>query len=402
MTATSPQAAGSDAKDIAIEDLVASAQAMTGTLRERAATAEAERCVPAETVADFKQAGLVRMTQPRRYGGYGMGWDGLCAVGQTLAAADGAQAWIQSIMADHAVLLGTFPAEAQDDVWVADPEAALSASFEPRGAATPVAGGFRFTGRFGFASGIDYADWLICGGFIVDGDRRDGPHFFLVPRSDVTIVDDWHTIGLEGTGSKSFDVEDAFVPEHRFLDGARARAGTGPGAEVNPEPVFRMPRGTLSSFAFAALAVGIAQGLLAEWLRYTAGRVSRGTTMAETPGNHIVAGECDAGIAAAEALYRRSIGDAMRRLGEGETLSQSYLIRAKRDAAFATHTALKAGTRLFNGAGGRAIYRTSVLQRQYRGLLAAAAHISVAWEDNAIACGRDLIEAAVREAAATP
>ncbi len=367
---------------------------MTEDLRARAETARAERRVPPETVDAFKKAGLIRMTQPRRYGGGGMGWDDMCAVAQTLAAADGAQAWIQCILADHAVLIGTFPEQAQDDVWAADPEIVSAASFDPKGIATPADGGFRFSGTFGFASGIDYADWLICGGFIVDGETRDGPHFFLVPMSEAEIIDDWHTVGLEGTGSKSFRIEDAFVPVHRRLDGARARAGNGPGADVNPEPVYRMPRGTLSSFAFSALSVGMAQGLLDEWLVYTAARVSRGTPMIDSPVSHIVAGECSAEIASAEACYRRSIEDAMRRLGEGERLSDSYLLLARRDAAYAAKTALMAGTRLFNAAGGRAIYQSNALQRQYRNLVAAAAHYSVAWEENAIAAGRDLIATA--------
>lgn len=386
-----PRSSTAETTRVPLAELISRAGAMADELRSRAEITEAERCVPAETVEAFKRAHMVRMTQPARYGGFGMGWDDMCAVGQKLAAADGAQAWIQTIMADHAVLLGTFPAEAQDDVWKDDPDRVMSASFEPRGIATPADGGFRFSGTFGFASGIDFADWLICGGFIVDGEKRDGPHFFLVPRSDVSIIDDWHTIGLEGTGSKSFEVKDAFVPEHRVLDGARARAGTGPGADINSEAVYRMPRGTLSSFAFSALSVGMAEGLLDTWLRYTAGRVSRGTPLAESPAMHIVAGECSAEIAAAEALYMNSIKDAMRRLGEGETLTDSYLLVARRDAAWAARTALMAGSRLFNAAGGRAIYRTSALQRQYRNLMAAAAHFSVSWEDNAIACGRDLI-----------
>lgn len=377
---------------------IAAAKAMAGTLRERAAVSEGARCVPADSVADFKAAGLVRMTQPTRYGGNGAGWDTLCEVAQILAAADGAQGWVQTIMADHAVMLGTFSAQAQDDVWGADIDAALSASFEPKGVAVPVAGGFRFSGQFGFASGIDYADWLICGGFIVEGDKRDGPHFFLVPIAEAEIIDDWQTVGLEATGSKSFILRDAFVPEHRFLDGPSARAGTGPGAEVNPEPVYRMPRGDLSPMAFAALSVGMVQGLLDEWLRYTAGRTSRGVSMSDNPASHIVAGECSAEIDAAEALYLNSIRDAMRRLGEGETLAPGYLLRAKRDAAYAARTALMAGTRLFNAAGGRAIFESSPLQRHYRDLMAASSHFSVSWEGAALAVGRNLIETAAPDA----
>ena len=139
-------------------DLYARAEALQPVLRERAEACQAARCVPAETIAAFKQAGLTRMTQPARFGGNEMGWDVLCGVAQRLTRGDGAQGWVQSIMADHAQMLGTFPLEAQEDVWGENPDAVMSASFDPKGVATPVDGGWRFSGRFGFSSGIDHAD----------------------------------------------------------------------------------------------------------------------------------------------------------------------------------------------------------------------------------------------------
>jgi len=115
------------------ERLLGNARELVPLLKQRAAAAEAARCVPAETVTDFRRTGLIRMTQPFRYDGEEMGWDVLCEVAQILAAADGAQAWIQAIMADHAQMVSCFPAQAQADVWDADRNAVMSASFEPTG-----------------------------------------------------------------------------------------------------------------------------------------------------------------------------------------------------------------------------------------------------------------------------
>jgi len=229
------------------EDLLARATELAPRLRARAAQCEADRSVPVESVEDFRQAGLVRMAMPRRYSGFEMGWDVLCEVTQILAAGCGSQAWIQRVFADHAQMVGTFPEQAQDDVWGDDHNVMVSSAFDPVGRARPVAGGFSFSGRHGFSSGIDHASWMICGGFIEDGDRLDGPHFFLVPRTDAEIIDDWHVTGLSGTGSKSFVVKDAFVPEHRRLDGAKARVGAGPGVEVNEAALYRTPRGGITS-----------------------------------------------------------------------------------------------------------------------------------------------------------
>lgn len=372
-------------------EFYARAEALQPVLRERAAAAEHDRCVPAESVQAFRDAGLIRMTQPERFGGNAMGWDVLCGVAQRLTRGDGAQGWVMAIMGDHAQMLGSFPLQAQEDVWNENPEAVMAASFDPKGLAAPVDGGYRFSGRFGFSSGIDHADWLICAGFIVDGENRNGPHFFMVRRSDATLIDDWNVVGLEGTGSKSFEVGDAFVPDYAVLDGALARLGRSPGAEVNPQGVYRVPRGYLTPALFASMSIGMAQGLMDAWLDYTATRKSRGIPVGDSPWSHMIAGECAAEIDGADALNRLTVGEAMKVLDAGKELSEIELLTAKRNSAWACRTALNAGTRLFNTAGGNAIFHGSPVERIYRNLLASAAHHIVNWELSALESGEALI-----------
>lgn len=383
---------GSAESSVTREDMIARARELAPRLRERAEQAIAERRVPAETIADYHRSGLIRIAQPKRYGGYEMGWDVLCEISQILATADGSQAWIQRIMADHAQMVATFPIAAQDDVWGGNHRALISAAFDPVGRAKRVAGGFTFSGRHGFSSGIDYADWLICGGYIQDGDKLDGPHFFLVPRSEAAIIDDWHTMGLEGTGSKSFQVTNVFIPEHRVLNGEKARVGQGPGTAVNTAPVYRTPRGGITSAGFAALAVGMAKGVLEEWLRYTGPRKSRGVVVSDQPGTQMIAAQSSAEIDAAEALYFGTISRAMRVLEAGGDITDAEMLTARRNVAFTCQLTLKAGTRLFNAGGGRALYKGQGLERQYRNLLGAASHHAAVWDANATAYGKMLLE----------
>ena len=122
-------------------EFYARAEALQPVLRERAAAAEHDRCVPAESVQASRDAGLIRMTQPERFGGNAMGWDVLCGVAQRLTRGDGAQGWVMAIMGDHAQMLGSFPLQAQEDVWNENPEAVMAASFDPKGLAAPVDGG---------------------------------------------------------------------------------------------------------------------------------------------------------------------------------------------------------------------------------------------------------------------
>ena len=372
--------------------LLNAARAMAPRLRERAQRCAAERRVPVATIEDFHELGFLRLAQPRRYGGDELGWDVLCEISQILAEADGAQAWLHRLYADHAQMVSTFPAEAQDEVWGNDIKSLVSASFDPVGRAKRVEGGFVFSGRHKFASGIDYATWLICGGMIEDGDKLQGPHFFLVPKSAVTVIDDWDTFGLEGTGSKSFEAKDVFLPEHRLLDGELARVGRGPGTAVNTSAVYKTPRGGVTSTGFAALSVGMARSVLNEWLRFTGPRKSRGVPLELQAGNLFVAAEASGEIEAAEALYFNTISRSMRTLEAGGSLDDFDLITARRNVALAVRMAISAGNRLFTASGANALFNEHRLSQQYRNLLASGQHFAVNWNVHAPTYGKKLLE----------
>ena len=72
-------------------EMIARARVLAPALRARSEAAEESRQCPAETIADFRAAGIPRIVQPHRYGGYGMDWDVLCEVAMELGAGCGAQ-----------------------------------------------------------------------------------------------------------------------------------------------------------------------------------------------------------------------------------------------------------------------------------------------------------------------
>ncbi len=388
---TVEHAKSSTGTEVSRAEIIARAQEIAPRLRERAPQAEEERCVPAATIDDYRQTGLIRMIQPKRYGGQEMGWDVLCEVTEILAAACGSQAWIQRICTGHAQILATFLPEAQEDVWGKDHDVLISAAFDPVGRGRRVDGGFVYSGRHGFSSGIDHCDWHICGGFVQDGDELDGPFFFLVPRSDIEIIDDWQTMALRGTGSKSFVVKDVFVPEHRTLDVRKARDGKGPGTVVNTAPVYRTPRGGITTTGFAALTVGIARGVLGDWIDYTRPRKSRGVAIADKQSVQVLLALASAEIEAAHLLYFTTICNAQRKLEAGESFSELELGTARRNVGLACKLALGAGTALFNAAGGRALFSGHSMERQYRNLVGAASHHGVNWETLAASYGKIIL-----------
>jgi 3-hydroxy-9,10-secoandrosta-1,3,5(10)-triene-9,17-dione monooxygenase len=322
----------------------------------------------------------MRICQPARFGGLELGWDVLCEVGQILARGCGAQAWVATVMGDHAHIASGLPLEAQEEIWGENPGARLCASFAPVATAKSVAGGVRLTGKHGFASGIDHAQWALPGGTVVDGSMKGERCLFLVPMSDVTVIDDWHVIGMAGTGSKSFTVEDVFVPEHRIHRYSDVEAATGPGNKAHTAPIFRMPHGGLATSAFACVAVGIAEGFLEEYIALTRKRVSRGIQVAEQTGTQISLAAAAAEIEAAAALYIAPVREARRILERGETVPRQYLLRGKRNSTWAARTALSAVEKLFYAAGARVLFEGNALQRAYRDLHAAAAHAGLVWD----------------------
>jgi hypothetical protein len=113
----------------------------------------------------------------------------------------------------------------------------------------------------------------------------------------------------ESTGSKSFEVRNAFLPEYRFLNREKARIGEGPGTAINKAAVYRTPRGGVTSTGFAALS---ARSILEEWLAFTGPRKTHGVSLSDQPGNLFAAAEASAEIDAAGALYFGTISGSMR------------------------------------------------------------------------------------------
>jgi len=372
------------------DDILRRAEAMIPALQARSADAEAARQAPQTTIADLDAAGLLKLCQPVRFGGYEMGWDVFCEVGRILARGCASQSWVASIYNDHAQMLGMFDLEAQKDVWAEAPGARISAALEPTGRGRAVAGGAVWSGHHRYASGIDHAQWLIFGGQLTETNGSVRRCLYLLPKSDGSLIDDWNVVGLSGTGSKSFKVDEIFVPSHRMLDFAESDAGRGPGSVLpGAAAVYRIPRHDIAPVGFAAIATGIAESFLADYMAYTGGRVSRGLAMAEFTGSQIGIGQAAIEVEAAWRLCIGLVREMMAKLEAGEEVSMELRLKIKAATAHGCQTALHAVQRLFNAAGGGALFANNVMQRRLRDIHAVAAHRSTHWELNMAGYGAE-------------
>jgi alkylation response protein AidB-like acyl-CoA dehydrogenase len=354
------------------DEAMDAARALGPRLRDRIPEAEKLRRLPDDTVADLVETGLCGLMQPRRFGGSELGAEALIDVSVELASQCASTGWVYMLWAAHMWMLALWPAAAQEEMF-ADPAMLASSVVSTAGAVERVDGGYRWTGRGFFSSGVDHCHWLTAAIAVRDEETgAEGRKWFLIPRADFEIIDDWHVIGLRGTGSKTVVATDAFIPLGRVLDDADIQRGTSPGRLVNPHPMYGGISQANFTAAMAAPAIGAARGLLAAYalkLRPKAGTAT--TSMARYAA---VAAQVDAVQALTSSNARRYATVPAAEVGpEGRA-------KCKRDYAYSAQQARKAANAVYEECGGGGLAETSDLQRIWRDVNAAAAHHGLTWD----------------------
>lgn len=359
------------------DELLARARELVPVLTERSKTADELRRLPAETIADFKKAGFFRIIQPKRWGGLELSPKTLFDVQRAVAKGCPSSAWVLGVITVHAWQLALFAEEAQKDVWSKDSSTLISSSYAPTGRVERVEGGFKVTGRWSFSSGCDHAEWVFLGGFApTEPSQPPDMRTYLLPRSDYRIEDNWHVIGLKGTGSKDIVVDGAFVPEHRthkLIDGYK---GTSPGNAVNTAPLFRMPFGQIFVRSVSTTSIGVAEAALEAFLSVASKRIAAGdqSKVAGDPTVQALAAEAAATVDELVLVLHRNIDELMGAAERGESVSVPRRVAFRYDSSNAAVRACEVVSKLFNAAGGRAIFLGNPLLRYFLDVNAGRAH----------------------------
>ena len=155
--------------------LLERARALIPRLAERAPAASAARMLPAETIAEYRDAGILRILEPKRFGGLQGRFSLFSRIVEELTYGCASSAWVYAVLAEHQWIIAQYPEQAQIDVWGEDPLAVASSSLAPREAARPMPGGWRLSGHYPFSSGCDYAQWAIIGALLSEKSADDCP-----------------------------------------------------------------------------------------------------------------------------------------------------------------------------------------------------------------------------------
>jgi alkylation response protein AidB-like acyl-CoA dehydrogenase len=354
------------------DEAMAVARALGPRLQGRIKQAEQLRRLPDDTVADLLESGLCGIMKPRRFGGSELGAETLIDVSVELASQCASSGWVYMLWAAHMWLLALWPAGAQEEMF-ANPAMLASSVVSTAGQPERTGGGYRWTGRGFFSSGVDHCQWLTAAVTVRDEETgTEGRKWFLLPRADFEIIDDWHVIGLRGTGSKTLVVTDAFIPDGRVLDDRDIQAGTAPGREINPHPMYGGISQANFTAAMAAPAIGAARGLLAAY----------GAKLRPKAGGAVTSMARYAAIAAqVDAVQALTVQNAQRysRVPAAEVGPEGRA-KCKRDYAYTAQQSRKAANAIYEECGGSGLAETSDLQRIWRDVNAAAAHHGLTWD----------------------
>jgi alkylation response protein AidB-like acyl-CoA dehydrogenase len=365
------------------DEAVERARALRDTLRERLPVAQDLRRLPDETVADILESGLYGVMKPTRYGGSELGTETMIDVTIELASADPSVGWVYMLWTAHMWMQAMWPEKAMDEMWE-NPNTLASSVVSTTGDVVAVDGGYQWNGRGFFSSGVDHCNWLTALVPIVRDGERAEMRWLLIPREDLEIIDDWYTLGLRGTGSKTVVFPDIFIPEYRTVTRLAVAAGEAPGREVNTHPMYGAPEPANFTGAMSVPAIGAATGLV-ELFRERMG--SRIQVPEDTNSPYLPEGmpqtmtrlaHASATVDSCRALMTLNAQRYARRPASEVPIEEE--MRLRRDQTFTAQQARRAVNVLYEESGGSALAEKSLLQLFWRDTNAAAAHRGLMWD----------------------
>lgn len=211
--------------------------------------------------------------------------------------------------------------------------------------------------------------------------------------TQIEIADDWHVLGLRGTGSCSLELTDVFVPEHRTVLLGDLLDGSTPGSAILPDySLLRAPRGYLVPFSLPPVMFTLARRALTTVPAALRTRISRGVK--EVAASEVVQmrlGEAAAAIDTAVLIMQTRRAQSMAALETGITIAPEAIARNRRDVTFAAGLLRRGMEALIEISGARSVYDADPLQAYLRDILTIATHTVVSRQGAMVPYGRIML-----------
>lgn len=358
------------AMDIAVADADGSrrARALGPAIRAAADEIEASRRIPEPLLGSLFASGLLRLLLPRIYGGGEVAPGHYLAAVSEVARHDASIAWNMFVANSAALIAPHLPPDTARIIF-SDPRTLIAWGPPNACRARAVDGGYRISGRWDFASGCRQASWMGAHAHVIEADGslrlnaagRPTIRSLLFPASEARLIDTWHTIGLRGTASDSYALEDVFVPE--AFSGTRED----PAGRNVPGPLYAFTMQGLYAVGVSGVALGIAREMLAELVALAGAKTPRG--LARLADQGLVQGQvalAEARLGSAEAYLQATLADIYAKAEPWGAIGIEERARVRLACANAIHGAIEVADAVYKAAGVDAIFPGSPFERRFR------------------------------------
>lgn len=365
-------------------DVLAAAERITPTLRERADEIEQARRLPADLAQQFAQAGFFRMVVPREIGGLELPPETLMGTIEAVARADASSGWCVMIGATSGMSAAYLEPTVAREIY-GDPLVITGGSNTPTGRAQPESDGYRLSGRWPWVSGGANCRWLKGISVVFeDGKPRLLPNgspdarMMVFPASQATLIDTWQVSGMNGSGSGDMEVTDIRVPQaftYSLVTGKPFASGA----------LYQFPAFGLLAMGIGAVALGNARAAIDDLVELAGAKKPQGSrrTLAERSAAQSELAQAEAILRSARAFYYEAIGDAWRKAQQGDAIGTEDRALLRLAATHATRSSADVVRRMFELGGGSVVYASHPLQRRFRDAYTATQHMMIAppsWE----------------------
>ncbi|MGE0225893.1 MAG: acyl-CoA dehydrogenase family protein [Acetobacteraceae bacterium] len=345
------------------------ARGLIPLLRAAAPRIEQKYELPPDVLDAMHDAGLFRLLLPRAYGGYELKPSDYVQCVEAIAQGDASTAWCMNQGSGCSMASAYLAPEIAREVW-GDKRAVLAWGQGPGARAVRADGGWRVTGTWNFVSGLRHATWFGAmapcyepdGTPIRHSDGKAWERTMLLPRERATIQEDWRVMGLRGTGSDRFSVEDMFIDDAHSLT-----------REYAPErreqgPLYRFQAMQLYAGGFACVGLGTARAMVDAFIELAKGKTQAWSTE-PLRDNHAVQyaiGYADGALKAARAGLLKVLDDVWDDVARVGEITIPNRVAVRQASTFAIHTARDVVHQIYHEAGSTAIFDNQPFERRLR------------------------------------
>jgi len=372
-------------------DCLAQARALAPAIAAAAPRIEARRELPDDLLDAVHAAGLYRMLFPRSLGGHELALPVYIQVIEEIAKADASTAWCVGQSSVCSTITASLDHAVAWEMFGKDARAVLNWGPQGRTAkAIAVDGGYRVTGRWPFASGSRHASFMAAHTTVyeadgttplLDAEGKPAERTFIFPRANAEIIDNWYVMGLKGTGSDTYAVNDLFVPAERSM----TVFGRNPAERREHGPLYLFTVHQLFGASFAAVALGIARSAIDSFIELAQTKVPAptggSTVLRENAVVQSQVGLAQTQLAAARVFLMHALEDIWNEAVSTGAVSLEKRVTMRMAEMNATQTARQVVDTAYHAAGATAIFEANPFERRFRDMHTVSqqvqAHFSV-------------------------